>query len=195
MYENPNTQLVFYRYRLTFLKIYLYFYGLLLFIVWQISGHFGGVYQSHYSKSVGAFLLSFVYVMHLNIKSKLGNKMYLWMIFTFAHLNRIDLQIAVPWSFSDFFLSRTRCDLSRVSSIWISPITLLNRLYGEWTHPCWYLFHLEFTLYFPVYGLYCYFWHDCTPVSDSTWCRNIRTLKNKTYPCKHGPGSFCQNIW
>ena len=63
--------------------------------------------------------------------------------------------------------------------------TLLNRLYGEWTHPCWYLFPLEFTLYFPVYGLYCYFWHDCTPVSDSTWCRNIRTLKNIAYPCKH----------
>ena len=40
---------------------------------------------------------------------------------------------------------------------------------------------------FPVYGLYCYFWHDCTPVSDSTWCRNIRTLKNIAYPFKHGP--------
>ena len=66
-------------------------------------------------------------------------------------------------------------------------LTLLNRLYGEWTHPCWYLLPLEFTLYFPVYGLYCYFWHDCTPVSDSTWCRNVRTLKNIAYPRKNGP--------
>ena len=64
--------------------------------------------------------------------------------------------------------------------------TLLNRLYGEWTHPCWYLFPLEFTLYFPVYGLYCYFWHDCTPISDSTWCRNIRIMKNIAYHNKHG---------
>ena len=65
--------------------------------------------------------------------------------------------------------------------------TLLNRLYGEWTHQCWYLFPLEFTLYLHVYGLYCYFWHDCTPVSDSTWCRNIRTLKNIAYPYKQCP--------
>ena len=70
---------------------------------------------------------------------------------------------------------------------YIFLLALLNRLYGECLHPCWYIFPLEFTLYFPVYGLYCYFWHDCTPVSDSTWCRNIRTLKNIAYPYKHGP--------
>ena len=75
-------------------------------------------------------------------------------------------------------------------NLYIFPLaftTLLNRLYGEWTHPCWYLFPLEFTLYFPVYGLYCYFWHDCTLVSDSTWCRNISTVKNIAYRYKHGP--------
>ena len=57
------------------------FFGL----VWQISGHFWGVYQSHYYASDGAFLFSFAYLMYLNIasylfgkkiKSKLGNKLY-----------------------------------------------------------------------------------------------------------------------
>ena len=38
-----------------------YFYGFLGFVVLQISGHFGGVYQSHYCASDGAFLFSFVY--------------------------------------------------------------------------------------------------------------------------------------
>ena len=56
------------------------------FVVWQISGHFGGVYQSHYCVSDGAFLFSLVYVMYLNIASALhekqimsqfGNKFYL----------------------------------------------------------------------------------------------------------------------
>ena len=30
-------------------------------VTWQISGHVGGVYQSHYCASVDAFLFSFVY--------------------------------------------------------------------------------------------------------------------------------------
>ena len=34
------------------------------FVVWEISGHFGGVYQSRYCASDGAFLFSFVYVMY-----------------------------------------------------------------------------------------------------------------------------------
>ena len=57
----------------------------------EVSGHFGGVYQSRYCASDGAFLFSFVYVMYLNtcfasylygkqIKSKLGNTMCLCMI-------------------------------------------------------------------------------------------------------------------
>ena len=70
------------------------------FVVLQISGHFGGVYQSHYCASDGAFLFSFVYVMYLNIdsylygkqiRSKLGNNLYLWMIFICVHSNRLDL--------------------------------------------------------------------------------------------------------
>ena len=78
-----------------------------------------------------------------------------------------------------------------VRSTWVTSYlitnvyTLLNRLYGKWTHLCWFLFPLEFTLYFPVYGLYCYFWHDCTFVSESTWCRNIRTVKNIAYRYKY----------
>ena len=75
-----------------------YFYRFLGFVVLEISGHFGGVYQSRYCASDGAFLLSFVYVMYLNItsylygkqiKSKLGNTMCLWMIFICVHLNRL----------------------------------------------------------------------------------------------------------
>ena len=77
-----------------------YFYGFLGFVVWEISWHFGGVYQSRYCASDGAFPLSFVYVMYLNIasylygkqiKSKLGNTMCLWMIFICVHLNRLGL--------------------------------------------------------------------------------------------------------
>ena len=33
-----------------------YFYGFLGFVDWEISGHFGGVYQSRYCASGGAFL-------------------------------------------------------------------------------------------------------------------------------------------
>ena len=44
------------------------------FVVWEISGHFGGVYQSRYCASDGAFLFSFVYVMYLNIASYLCGK-------------------------------------------------------------------------------------------------------------------------
>ena len=44
--------------------------------------------------------------------------------------------------------------LTRVVILYLySFYTLLNQLYGRWTHPCWYLFPLESTLYFPVYGL------------------------------------------
>ena len=51
-----------------------YFYGFLGFVVWEISGHFGGVYQSRYCASDGAFVFSFVYVMYLNIVSYLYGK-------------------------------------------------------------------------------------------------------------------------
>ena len=76
-----------------------YFYGFLGFVVWEKSGHFGGVYQSRYCASDVAFF-SFVYVMYLNtasylygkqIKSKMGNKLYLRMIFICVRLNRLDL--------------------------------------------------------------------------------------------------------
>ena len=68
---------------------YLAFLCFFLFVVWPNSGHFWGVYQSHCA-SEGAFLFSFIYVMYLNIasyfygkqiRSKLGNMLYLWMIF------------------------------------------------------------------------------------------------------------------
>ena len=36
-----------------------YFYGFLGFVDWKISGHFGGVYQSLYCASDGAFLFFF----------------------------------------------------------------------------------------------------------------------------------------
>ena len=62
----------------------------------QISGHFGGVYQSYPCSSYSEFLFSFVYVMYLSIasylifgkqiKSNLGNKFYLWMIFILCTL-------------------------------------------------------------------------------------------------------------
>ena len=70
------------------------------FVVWEISGHFGGVYQRRYCASDGAFRFSFVYVMCLNIasylygkqiKSKCGNTMCLWMIFICVHLKRLGL--------------------------------------------------------------------------------------------------------
>ena len=73
-----------------------HFYGFLRFVVWKNSGHFWGVYQSHYCASEGAFPFSFVYVMYLNIasylygrqiKSKLRNRLYLWMILISVHLN------------------------------------------------------------------------------------------------------------
>ena len=74
----------------------LYHYGFLRFVLWPNSGHFWGVYQSQYFSSECAFLFSFVYVMYLNIasylyekqiKSKLGNKLYSWMIFICVYLN------------------------------------------------------------------------------------------------------------
>ena len=80
--------------------LFEYFYGFLGFVVWEINGHFRGVYQSRYCASDGAFFFSFVYVMYLNIasylnekqiKSKLGNTMCLWMIFICVHLNRLGL--------------------------------------------------------------------------------------------------------
>ena len=76
--------------------LFEYFYGFLGFVVWEISGHFWGVYQSHYCASTVAFLFSFVYVIYLNIasylygkqiKSKLWTKLYLWMIFICVRLN------------------------------------------------------------------------------------------------------------
>ena len=72
------------------------FYGFLRFVVWTNSGHFWGVYQSHYCVSEGAFPFSFVYGIYLNIasylhgkqiKKKLGNKLYVWMIFICVHVN------------------------------------------------------------------------------------------------------------
>ena len=82
-----------------------YFYGFLGFVVWEISGHFWGVYQSHYFASAVAFLFSFVYVIHLNIasylygkqiKSKLWTKLYLWMIFICVRLNRLHFHECRP---------------------------------------------------------------------------------------------------
>ena len=78
------------------MTLFEYFYGFVGFVVWEIRGHFGGVYQSRYCASDGAFLFSFVYVMDLNIasylygkqiKSKMGNKLYLRMIFICVRLN------------------------------------------------------------------------------------------------------------
>ena len=69
-------------------------------VVWEISGHCWGVFQSNYCASDGAFLFSFVYAMYLNIssylygkqiKSEMGNKLYLRMIYICVRLNRLDL--------------------------------------------------------------------------------------------------------
>ena len=43
-------------------------------VVWEISGHFRRVYQSHKCASDGEFLFSFVYVIYLNIASDLHGK-------------------------------------------------------------------------------------------------------------------------
>ena len=90
-----------------------YFYGFLEFVVWEISGHFGGVHQSRYYASDGAFLFSFVYVMYLNIASylcgkqiklKLGNTMCLWMIFICVHLKRLGLNECCTRTLKWYFL-------------------------------------------------------------------------------------------
>ena len=82
-----------------------YFYGFLGFVVREISGHFWGVYQSHYCATAVAFLFSFVYVIYLNIasylygkqiKSKLWTKLYLWMIFICVRLNRLHFHECRP---------------------------------------------------------------------------------------------------
>ena len=89
-----------------------YFYGFLGFVVWEISGHFWGVYQSHYCASAVAFLFSFVYVIYLNIasylfgkqiKSILWNKLYLWMIFICVRLNRPHFHECCPMPLNRFF--------------------------------------------------------------------------------------------
>ena len=75
------------------------------FVVWEISGHFWGVYQSHYCASAVAFLFSFVYLIYLNIasylygkqiKSKLWTKLYLWLIFICVRLNRLHFHECRP---------------------------------------------------------------------------------------------------
>ena len=94
---------------------YLAFLCFFLFVVWPNSGHFWGVYQSHCA-SEGAFLFSFIYVMYLNIasyfygkqiRSKLGNMLYLWMIFICVQLVCIRV---IPWSSIE--KSRYRSDRS-----------------------------------------------------------------------------------
>ena len=82
-----------------------YFYGFLGFVVWEISGHFWGVYQSHYCASAVAFLFSFVYVIYLNIASYLYGKqikskfglscIYEWFSFVYAWIGYISMS-AVP---------------------------------------------------------------------------------------------------
>ena len=78
-----------------------YFYGFLVFVVWEISGHFRGVYQSRHHASVGAFLFfffcicnvskyCFLFVWKAN-KVAVGITMCLWMIFICVPLNRLGL--------------------------------------------------------------------------------------------------------
>ena len=103
-----------------------YFYGFLGFVVWEISGHFWGVYQSHYCASAVAFLFSFVYVIYLNIASYLYGKqikskfglscIYEWFSFVYAWIGYISMS-AVP------------CPLTPYKR---------RRLYnGERTNPTW----------------------------------------------------------
>ena len=77
---------------LNFFWIFYWFWG---FVVWQISGHFWGVYQSHYCASDGTFLFSFVYVSKYCFlcvwKANKAKVVFLWMIFIFVHLNRLGL--------------------------------------------------------------------------------------------------------
>ena len=88
-----------------------YFYGFLGFVVWEISGHFWGVYQSHNCASAVAFLFSFVYVIYLNIASYLYGKqikskfglscIYEWFLFVYAWIGYISMS-AVPCPLKDF---------------------------------------------------------------------------------------------
>ena len=127
-----------------------YFYGFLGFVVWEISGHFGRVYQSRHCASDCAFLFSFVYVMYLNIasylygkqiKSKLGNTMCLWMIFICVHtVNECRTGILKTdcWSLSTYQLSDhshgwliIHCFILARARITATPFTFLNRWLWE----------------------------------------------------------------
>ena len=108
------------------------------FVVWEISGHFGGVYQSRYCASDGAFLFSLAYVMYLNIasylcgkqiKSTLGNTMCLWMIFFCVHLT----MSAVPGPLTDLMCGITVYYFSTLFVIISSILLNYVKFYSEIT--------------------------------------------------------------
>ena len=89
-----------------------YFYGFLGFVVWGISGHFWGVYQSHYCASAVSFLFSFVYVIYLHIASYLYGKQIMsnWgQSCTYERFSFVNAWIALvsmsaaPWSLTVTF--------------------------------------------------------------------------------------------
>ena len=93
LYENKNSPI-----GLVQITLFWHFYGFLRFVICPNSGHLRGIYQSHYCASKVYFF--FLYVTYLNIasdlygkqiKSEFGNKLYLWMIFIFVHLNQLHL--------------------------------------------------------------------------------------------------------
>ena len=102
----------------SFLEYFYVFWG---FVVWDISGHFGGVYQSHYCALDSAFIFFFCIcnVSRYCFKSKLGNKLYLWMIYICVHLNRLHLHEkrkrsnSVPWQTP---LLQQKCQKGKVTT-------------------------------------------------------------------------------
>ena len=91
-------------------QFFEYFYGFLGFVVWEISGHFGAAYQSHYCVSDGAFLFSFVYAIYLNIASYLYGKQIIisqtleisciyqieWFSFLYTWIGLVFMSV-IPW--------------------------------------------------------------------------------------------------
>ena len=84
------------------------------------------------------------------------------------------------------------------SGAWFNPCLgkmMLNRLDGEWAHPCWYLFYLS--------SHYVFLFMDCTAISDMTVLpfltlhdaeTSVLWKKNLAYRNKHGPWQ-CMIEW
>ena len=81
-----------------------YFYGFLEFVVLEISGHFWGVYQSHYCASAVAFLFSFVRICYIS-------KYCFLFVWKANKVKVVDLVVFM----NDFHL----CTLESATSLWV----------------------------------------------------------------------------